>query len=412
MAMNYVIIGAGPAGVVAAETLRKEDPSGSITLIGDEAYPPYSRMAIPYMLEGKIDAQGTELRKGADHYKALGITLKKDRVESVDDTARTVTLAGGEVVAFDKLLIATGSHAVKPPIPGLDHPAVQNCWTLDHAAVIEEKAQKGSSVVLMGAGFIGCIVLESLALRGVNLTVVEAADRMAPIMMNEASGALLKSWCEAKGVTVKTATKVTEVADNNGGVTVTMSDGSTLDADLLVVATGVKSNMAFLENSSVSCHWGVVVNGQLETNVEGIFAAGDVAQGPDFSTGKTMVHPIQPTAADHGRVAALNMMGKKARYKGSLIMNVLETLGLVSASFGHWQDDTRDIAEAMDEANYRYTRLVFDGDVITGGFVMGSINQVGVLRGLIESKLPLGAWKARLKADPTRIAEAYVDSTR
>lgn len=410
--MKYVIIGAGPAGVVAAETLRKEDPAGSVTLIGDEGRPPYSRMALPYMLEGKIDAQGTELRKGADHYASLGIDYVQDRVLSVDDTAKTVTLEQGGVQAFDRLLLATGSRAIKPPIPGLDHPAVQNCWTLPHAEAIAEKAQKGADVVLMGAGFIGCIILESLAMRGVNLTVVEAADRMAPIMMNDTSAGLLKSWCESKGVTVKTATKVTEVADNGGRVTVTLDNGSTLDADLLVVATGVKSNMEFLEGSNVACHWGVVVNHFLQTNVEGIFAAGDVAQGPDFSSGDTMVHPIQTTAADHGRVAALNMVGRGARYKGSLIMNVLETLGLVSASFGHWQDDDSDFAEASSPESYRYTRLVFDGDVITGAFVMGAINQVGVLRGLIESRTKLGAWKDRLKADPTRIVEAYVDCTR
>ena len=410
--MNYVIIGAGPAGVVAAETLRKEDAAASVTLIGDEGRPPYSRMAIPYMLEGKIDAQGTELRKGVSHYQNLGINYVQDRVKSVDDAAKTVTLEAGGVMSFDRLLIATGSRAVKPPIMGLDHPAVQNCWTLDHAEAIAEKAQKSADVVLMGAGFIGCIVLESLALRGVNLTVVEAADRMAPVMMNKTSAAMLKSWCESKGVTIRTATKVTEVADNAGRVTVSLDDGSSLEADLLVVATGVKTNMDFLEGSNVACHWGVVVDNALQTNVEGIFAAGDVAQGPDFSTGDTMVHPIQTTAADHGRVAALNMLGQGARYKGSLIMNVLETVGLVSAAFGHWQDHDSDFAEASDPEAYRYTRLVFDGDVITAAFVMGGINQIGVLRGLIESRTQLGAWKERLKADPTRIAEAYVDCTR
>ncbi|MEE8534241.1 MAG: FAD-dependent oxidoreductase, partial [Alphaproteobacteria bacterium] len=131
--MDYVIIGAGPAGVIAAETLRKADPSGTITLVGDEPEPPYSRMAIPYLLAGNIDEEGTRLRHGGRHFESLGVDVRQGRVETVTPKKKALALDGGESLTYDKLLIATGAHAVRPPIPGMDLACVENCWTLDDA---------------------------------------------------------------------------------------------------------------------------------------------------------------------------------------------------------------------------------------------------------------------------------------
>ena len=164
--MTYVIIGAGPAGVVAAETLAKTDPGAETVLLGGEADPPYSRMAIPYVLTGIIDHGGTHLRKTAGHYETLGITYRQGIAEGIDPKAKKVKLQGGGEQPYDKLLIATGASPIKPPVPGLDLPGVHHCWTLDDCREIEKLADKGAHVVLMGAGFIGCIILEALAERG------------------------------------------------------------------------------------------------------------------------------------------------------------------------------------------------------------------------------------------------------
>ena len=118
---------------------------------------------------------------------------------------------------------------------------------------------------------------------------------------------------------------------------------------------------------------------------------------------------MQPTAVDHGRVAALNMAGRDVRFRGSLAMNVLDTAGLISASFGRWQGvDGSDFAEALDEKKFRYIRLAFEDDRIVGSLTLGRTDYVGVLRGLIQTPVRLGAWKEKLIADPHRIAEAYV----
>jgi len=411
--MTYVIIGAGPSGVTAAEALRKADPAGEIVLLGDEPEPPYSRMAIPYLLTGQIDEAGTYLRKQDGYYDTNRIDYRQATVESVDTASKSVKLAGGGTQSYDKLLIATGASPIRPPVEGLDLPGVHHCWTLADAREIAERANEGADVVLMGAGFIGCIILESLVARGVKLTVVEALNRMVPRMMNEAAGNMIKAWCIEKGLRVLTSTKVTKLAQADGRLSVALDNGEQDAADLVVVATGVQSNVGFLDGSGVKIDTGIVVDRNMRSSVADIYAAGDCAQGLDFSTGEWAVHAIQPTAVDHARIAALNMAGRPTPYKGSLIMNVLDTAGLVSVSFGRWDGvQGGDHAESIDADNFRYTRLEFDGDRIVGALALGRTDHVGVLRGLIQTAVPLGPWKQKLMADPGRIVEAYIDRTQ
>jgi NAD(P)H-nitrite reductase large subunit len=414
--MRHVIIGAGPAGVVAAETLRGLDSQSAITLIGDEPEPPYSRMAIPYCLNDMIGEAGTYLRKTDGHYDGLNIEVVQDRVSALSTQDKTLTLVSGASQTYDHLLIASGSTPTAPPIDGIDLPGVHACWTLDDYRRIIERAKPGSSIVLMGAGFIGCIILEALAARGVNLTVVELENRMVPRMMNEASGGLIKRWCEDKGVRVLTSTRVEgiESDSSNDMLKVSLSDGQTLDADLVISATGVAPNTAFLEGSGIEVDHGILVNDRLQTNLDAVYAAGDVAQGRNFSTGEYSVQAIQPTAVEHARIAAINMSdGHESKHQGSLNLNVLSTMGLISASFGAWEGvDGGDSAELSDSGRYWYLNLQFEEDVLIGAHSLGLTAQVGVLRGMIQTGLHLGVWKDRLMRNPLNLTEAYVAATQ
>ena len=411
--MKHVIIGAGPAGVIAAETLRKVQPDSTVTIIGDEPEPPYSRMAIPYLLIGKIDEAGTYLRKSDAHFTRSGIDVIHDLVSAVDTSGKKVSLESGGSLAYDKLLIATGAHPVSPPIPGMDLPGVHSCWTLEDSRHIAAKAKSGSNVVLMGAGFIGCIILEALASRDVNLTVVEMEDRMVPRMMDQNSGNLIKKWCQDKGVVVHTSTRVESIIEDGNSLKVVLNNGETVAADIVISATGVQSNIQFLEGSGIETEFGVLVNNRLQSSNADIYSAGDVCQGKDFSTGEYSVQAIQPTAADHGRIAAMNMMGKDTIHQGSINLNVLDTLGLISSSYGLWMGvDGGDSAELNDPDRYRYISLQFEDDVLVGAQSLGLTQHVGVLRGLIQSRIKLGKWKDHLIKDPTRIMEAYLGCTQ
>ncbi|MCC2675041.1 MAG: pyridine nucleotide-disulfide oxidoreductase family protein [Ramlibacter sp.] len=410
--MHHVILGAGPAGVIAAETIRKHRPGDEITIVGDEKEPPYSRMAIPYLLAGGIDESGTWLRKGSNHYAGLQIKLVQARATGVDAKARTVALDNGQTLAFDTLLIATGSHPVRPPIPGIDLPGVHACWTMEDARKIMALAVKGARVLQMGAGFIGCIIMESLAARGVHLSVVEMGDRMVPRMMGPTAGGMIKDWCEQKGVEVFTDTRV-EAIDAGSPLSVRLSNGKNVAADLVISATGVKPAIGFLKDSGITCLLGVLTDEHMQTSVPGIYAAGDCAEAFDKISGKMIVSAIQPNAAEQARVAALNMAGQKASLPGVTQINVLDTLGLISASFGDWQGvPGGEQVELTDRKAGRHLSLQFKDDVMVGCNSIGWTEHVGVLRGLVEGQVKLGPWKDQLKNDPTRLMEAYIASAQ
>ena len=310
--MKHVIVGAGPAGVIAAETLRRGDANAEIQIIGGEPEPPYSRMAIPYLMEGNIGEDGTYLRKATDHYEKLKIGYSHGLVESVSPGDNSLKLKGGDKVSYDRLLVASGARPLQLPVPGINMEGVHNCWTLADAREIAKLATEGSNVVLIGAGFIGCIILESLLKLAGKLSVVEMEDRMVSRMMDDTASGMLKRWCESKKVEVLTSSRVSAieaVAGSEGDKAVVLEDGRKLHAHLVVLAVGVAPNMDFLEDSGVATDDGILVDEHLVTNVENIYAAGDVAQGPDFSTGDHMVHAMQPSAVEHGRIAALNMLG-------------------------------------------------------------------------------------------------------
>jgi NAD(P)H-nitrite reductase large subunit len=466
--MKHVILGAGPAGVIAAETIRKHAPHDEITLVGDEPEAPYSRMAIPYVLIGNIKEEGTHLRHGPDHFGELNIHVRRARAKAVDVQARSVALDDGSTLPFDRLLIATGSSPASPPIPGIHGPGVHTCWTLKDARAIAQLAHKGTRVLQLGAGFIGCIIMESLAMRGVQLTVVEMGDRMVPRMMGPTAGSMIKAWCESQGVKVHTGAKVEaierpDVAGHDpagqlhgaaaapapgllgklaaavglggapkpapapaahgaasaapgarpGPMKVRLSNGQRLEADLVISATGVRPNIGFLETSGVRCLVGVLTDEHLQTNVPGIYAAGDCAEAFDKVSGKTIVSAIQPNAAEQARVAALNMVGKDTELKGVTQINVLDTLGLISTSFGNWQGvPGGQHVELTDQAANRHLSLQFDGDRMVGCNSVGWTEHVGVMRGLVEGGVKLGAWKDKLLADPTLLMEAYLASAQ
>jgi len=412
--MKHVILGNGPTGVLAAETIRKHAPEDEILLVGDEREPPYSRMAIPYLLTGKIQEAGTYLRKDPGHYARLGIELRTARARGVDTTGRRVTFEDGSGVPFDRLLVATGSTPMKPPIPGVDLPGIHPCWTLENARQILALAKPGARVVQMGAGFIGCIILEALAARGVKLTVVEMGDRMVPRMMGEGAGQMIRRWVERKGVVVHTGTRVESIRAGTGApLELQLSGGKTLPADLVISATGVRPNVAFLQGSGVACQTGVLTDVKMETNAPGVYAAGDCAEAFDAATGRQVVSAVQPNAADQAMVAALNMSGRAAELPSVVQINVLDTLGLVSSSFGQWEGvPGGERVERTDDERFRYLRLEFDKDVLVGANAIGLTEHVGVLRGLVQSRVRLGEWKDRLLRDPTQLPAAYLAATQ
>ncbi|RPJ73584.1 MAG: NAD(P)/FAD-dependent oxidoreductase, partial [Acidobacteria bacterium] len=310
--MRHVIIGAGPAGVAAAETLRKADHDAEITLLGGETEPPYARMAIPYLLKGDIGEAGTHIRKDPGHYARLRIGLLHARAQAVDTNTRLVFLGDGRSLPYDRLLVATGSRPSRERIPGIDLPGVRTCWTLEDARAILAAARPGTRVVQMGAGFVGCIIMEGLLARGVDLTVLVRSGYMVRRMMNPTASGLIRRWCEGKGVRILTRTQPKGLKANGGALEVDLGDGRLLPADIYLSAVGVDPNLDFLAGSGLDIAQGILVDATLQSSVRGVYAAGDVAESTDCLTGKRQLNAIQPNAVEQGRIAALNMAGRPA----------------------------------------------------------------------------------------------------
>lgn len=422
---RHVIVGAGPAGLNAAEVIRSLDRAAKITLVSDE--PAYSRMALPYFLSGQIERDHL-LTGGEGSFSHLGVELRLGAgAEALHPEKHTLRLSNGQDLTYDKLLLATGSSPLLPPIPGLDLPGVHTFWTLEDAEAVLQSASGKPEVLMIGAGFVGFTVLTAMHKRGWRLHVVEMLSQILPRMLDGRAATMAASWLGDRGVEVMTDTQVTSIERTPAGRKLVQVEGAPpVEVDLVIAATGVIPNRTLAESAGLDVDHGVLVDAHLRTSHPDVFAAGDVAQGPDLLTGYRVVHAIQPTATDHGRIAGANMAGQAIAYPGSLSMNILDVAGLHCVSIGAWGGEDDEIAAAADESRSLYRKLVWRDGQLIGAILIGPskdltlLNDVGMAKGLIQSRADLGAWRHYLMANPwdvrrpftaARIAERLLGQT-
>lgn len=417
MATRHLIVGGGTAGLNCIRTLREEDGGASeITLVAAER--PYSRMVLPYYLGNTIAEShvftATPATLAAWRVKAL---LGR-RATRLDPAARRLTLDDGSAVEYDDCLIATGSRAVRPPVPGADGPGVHCFWTLEEARQVIRGVGPGTRVVMVGAGFIAFTILNALLARGARLTIVEIAPRILPRMVDDACAAIVERWLRRHRVAVRTGVTLTRIEESRGARRLHFKKGEPLVADLVIMATGIRTNLEWLKGSGIDMasdgQGGILVDDHLRSNVPTVYAAGDVARGRNLVTGAAEVHAIEPTAQEHGRVVGANMAGRDVAYAGSLLMNIVEVCHLDVASFGQWDDAGAEVLTAVRPERSQYRKLLFRGGRLTGAMLCGpaddiwTTNDVGMLKGLVQSGVDLAGWKAHLARNPFDIKPAYI----
>jgi NAD(P)H-nitrite reductase large subunit len=394
--------------------LRQLGDTGSITLIANER--PYSRMVLPYYLEQGISESHTTTAPPAMLDKWNVKSMFGRKAVSLDTDGSKLKLDNGEEVPYDDLMIATGSSAVRPPIPGADGAGVFNFWTLPDAQGVNRTISKDSHVVMIGAGFIAFTILNGIIARAGKVTIVEVANRILPRMIDDEGAGIVSKWLEARGVTLRTGVKVSSIDHKGNKSSVALGDGSKIDCDLIVMATGIRPNLEWLKGSKVKVNQAIVVDEYLRSNVPNVYAAGDVAETRNLITGAAEVHAIEPTAMDHGRTVAANMAGKATKYPGSLLMNIVGVAGLDSASFGTWDAPKAEIITGHNVPRHSYRKYLFNGGRMIGAIMVSpndetwAGNDVGMLKGLVQSGVDLSAWKAALKKDPFEIKKAYLAS--
>jgi NAD(P)H-nitrite reductase large subunit len=413
---KHVIIGGGPAATNAVETIRQlEKESSEITLVSDE--PAHSRMALPYWLAGKIPREQTYT--GDDQYfQTLNVdTCFGTRVTKIDPHGNRITLDDGSSQQFDTLLIATGASPRRLDIPGADLPGVQPLWSLAHTASALQTVDGVDQprAVLIGAGFVGFIVLNAMFKRGWRLAVVEQQAQVLPRMLDADSAMIVQDWLGSKHVDVNTGTTVKQIRQaGDGAKVIELDNGQQLVADLVIMAVGIAANLSLLDGAGIRTDEGILVNDRLQTNFPHIYAGGDVAQGRVMFSDRPEIHAIQPTAVDHGRVAGANMAGQDVRYDGSLLMNVVDVCGLQCASFGNWGDASADVSTVSNPGGFIYRKLLWTDDRVTGAIFTGRANDLGMLtdvgmvKGMLQTQSPLGEWKGFLQKNSFDIRRAYI----
>jgi NAD(P)H-nitrite reductase large subunit len=413
MATRHVIVGGGTAGHNAINAIRQEEREPSeVVLVSAER--PYSRMVLPYYL-GRTIAESHVYTATPARLAQLRVTAQLGRrAAGLDPQAGKLTLDDGTVVEYDDLLVATGSSAVRPRVPGADGPGIHSFWTLDQARRVVAEVREGSHVVMVGAGFIAFTILNSILALGARLTIVEIAPRILPRMIDGTGADVVQAWLRGHGVEIRTGATLTAVEETGGRRRLRMKDGGDLDADVVIMATGIRTNLEWLQGSGIRVNRGVVVDDHQRSSVPNVYAAGDVAEGRDLVTEQPDVHAIEPTAMEHGRVAGANMAGRDVVYRGSLLMNILDVCHLDVASFGRWDDPDAEIAVAARPDRQGYRKLLWRGDRLTGAMVVGraddvwTTNDIGMLKGLVQSGAALGEWKAHLQRNPFDVKRAFL----
>ncbi len=401
--MRYVIAGASAAGVSAAETLRRRDPTAEIVVISDEEFI-YSKPMLSYYLAGHVDLESL-LYRPRDFFQSLGIRAIFDRVVALDAVNSRVELEHGRPLSFDKLLLATGASPRFPRAEGIKRDGVFGLRRISDADGILARLSDVREAVVLGAGLVGLKAAAGLRERGVKVKILVESRQVLSQMLDAGSARFFHELFEQHGVPIVTGAAPAAILGNGQIRGVQISSGEVFPCQLVVVGKGVDPNLGLVSGTGVKVDYGVMVDRHLQTCIEHVYAAGDVAQAMDIVRGEPWINSLWPCAAEQGRVAALNMMGENVPYRGSTRMNSVQFFGLPVISAGlavltpgplggrSGEHDTT-IEDRPSPGVYR--KIFLKDDTIVGFVVIGDIERAGLLKVLMEKRVNVSAIQDRL----------------
>lgn len=389
--MKYVIIGNGVAGIHAAETLRRFDPPGEITMISDETYPPYCRPMISMVLEGSVASEKLPIRPDS-FYDDLDIApVLGRRVSAVDVDNRTVFVEG-QSYPYDRLLIASGADPRRIQAVGIELRNIFFMRTEAHVRQMLGVLPDVRRALVLGGGLVGFKAACGLLRRGISVTMLIRSGHPLSMQVDPEAGRMITDELNARGLDVRVGVEAAAF-DGNGRVAVAhLSDGTRLFCDMVVIGKGVFPARGFIPREKIKIDAGILVDEHLQTSAPGVFAAGDVAESTDIARGTPWVNAIWPEAVAQGRIAGMNMAGHPAVYAGSLSRNVIRIFGLDIMTAGIVTPPETEGFEVLSAVNRRartYRKLVFKGDRLVGMVLVNAIEQGGVLTALIQRAAPV-----------------------
>lgn len=405
--MHHVIIGNSAAGVSAAETLRKVDPSCYITMISEEKESAYSRCMLPDLLAGSVPEDRLRIRP-KDFYETNQIhTIFGKRAEAVIPSQKMVRLSNGSCVSYDRLLIATGSSSAMPPIPGLQGENVFGLRHLSDVRGILAAVESARRVLVVGGGFVGLEAAYALYERGYEVTVVEKLPQILPQQLDRRAAAILQNDMQGEGIRFILGRGIQEVLPptlwqklfRKKGQGILLDNGQELKAEVIIVATGTRANTDVVKNTDMVLNRGIPVDDFMETSIPDIYAAGDVAETMDIVTGEVGLTPIWPNAGAQGQIAAYNMAGQNRAYGGLIGMqNAVEFRKIPAMAMGITQPNSSEYTELIDYAPERnfYKKLVTKENRLVGMILVGDIQQAGIYGALIKNKADIAPYRNQI----------------
>jgi NAD(P)H-nitrite reductase large subunit len=391
--MRYLIVGNSATGIFAAETIRGLDPDGQITMISKENCLPYSRCLTSYFLGKEISEEMMYIRD-KDYYSETGIDFQAGNVERVDADSNSVLLDSGEKVTYDKLLIATGSSPFCPPLEGSDLEGVFQLRTLDDAKKMAQFAPRVKDAVVIGAGLVGLKGAHGLHDLGINVTVVEFATQIMPQSLDAEAADMMTGLLRKDAYRIDLNSKVVKILGENlanGRMAVSgvvLDSGEQIPCQMVLMAVGVRSNVGLVKDSGVLVNKGIIVDEKMQTAVENIYAAGDVAETYDILWGERRLNALWPMATAQGIVAGCNMAGVERCYEGSMGLNsaVICGVGLISAGIMNLPPGEGIVLRAVEPENNFYRKFVIKDGRLVGMIMVGKIEGAGVLSALIRKR--------------------------
>lgn len=388
--MKCIVIGASAAGMSAAKTLRELDDNLDITLVSKDENV-YSRCILHHYISNHrtIEELNFTDKDFFDYYRVNWV--KGVEVVKVDDTNKKIILSNRSELEYDKVIIASGASSFIPPVKGLrEGKNVVGLRNLDDAILIKEKAKEVKSAVVLGAGLVGIDALTGLVDYDIELSLVEMGHKVLPLQLDEYTSKVYKDAFEAKNVNIKLNVTVEELIldEDNNPKELLLNTGEKIPCELVIVATGIRANVAFLEGSNIECdRFGLMIDDKGQTSAKDVYGCGDV-------TGR---NPIWPTATKEGIIAAKNALGKEAHMNDFFSSkNTMNFLSIPTMSLGmvEPEDETYIVEIKITEENYK--KIIHKDGKIYGAIIQGDLSYAGVLTQLIKENIDISEVKKNI----------------